>query len=45
MQIHKHFQLPLEGLMVSVGIAQIILNGEGGEGIYPLDLHGMSSKM
>lgn len=31
--------------MVSVGIAQIILNGEGGEGIYPLDLCGMSSKV
>lgn len=44
-QIHKHFHLALERCMVSVGIAQIILNGEGGGGIYQLDFHGMSSKV
>lgn len=31
--------------MVSVGNAQIILNGEGGEEIYPLDLHGIFYKV
>lgn len=31
--------------MVSVGNAQIILDGEGGEEIYPLDLHGIFCKV